>query len=55
MERPYSSSTMWFKSLIVTIHLVTQQSELRMETLKTTKPLAPFRTDMFDLIRRSAQ
>lgn len=46
MERSYSCSTKWLKSLTFTILLVTQQSELRMETLKTAKPLEPFDTDV---------
>lgn len=50
MERSYRCSSKWLKSLTFNSHLVTQQSEVRVETLKTTKPLEPFYT-MFDLSR----
>lgn len=50
MERSYRCSSKWLKSLTFNSHLVTQQSEVRVETLKTTKPLEPFYTDIFDLI-----
>lgn len=46
MERSYRCSTKWLKSFTFTVDLVTQQSKLGMETLKTAKPLKPFDTDV---------